>query len=153
ALATASGDRARDRLAFDEAARWYRQAHDVASADSTIGPGAPGELLLAEGSALRSVLSPRAEDVLAGAAGAADAMQDAELLKRVVVTWTYRHGGAGVFGPGLRQWIARALEAPPDPEMALQARLVGAAAIVASSDDPIRARALLGAAQEMAATA
>ena len=41
ALATAAGNRARDRLAFDEAARWYRQAHDAASADSAIGPTNP----------------------------------------------------------------------------------------------------------------
>ena len=154
ALATAAGDRARDRLAFEEAARWYRKAHDVASADATIRPRARTELLLAAGSALRSVLSPRAEDVLAEAARAADAIHDAELLKRVVITWTYRHGGAGVFGPGLRPWVHRALQAPPDHDLALQARLVGAAAIVAVHDDnPTRAWELLAAAQEMAASA
>ena len=153
ALATAAGDRARDRLAFDEAARWYRRAHDAASADSAIGPRARAELLLAEGSALRSVASPRAEDVLAEAAVAADGMGDMELLRRVVVTWTYRHGGAIVFGPRLRPWIARALEAPPGHDVALQARVVGAAAIVACFDDPTRAWELLSVAQELAASA
>ena len=110
ALATAAGNRARDRLAFDEAARWYRRAHDAALADSLIGPRRRAELLLAEGAALRSVLSPRAEDVLAEAAAAADGLADIELLQRVVVTWAYRHGGA-VFGPELRKWVVRALEA------------------------------------------
>jgi hypothetical protein len=153
ALATAAGDRARDRLAFDEAARWYRRAHDAASAESVIGPRARAELLLAEGSALRSVASPRAEHVLAEAAVAADGMGDKELLKRVVVTWTYRHGGAIVFGRGLRPWITRALDAPPGHDVALQARVVGAAAIVATLDDPPRAWELLSVAQEMAASA
>ena len=103
ALATAAGNRARDRLAFDEAARWYRQAHDAASADSAIDPRTRAELLLCEGAALRSVLSPRAEDVLAEAAVAADALHDIELLQRVVVTWAYRHGGATMFRADLRQ--------------------------------------------------
>ena len=153
ALARAAGDRARDRLAFDEAARWYRQAHDAASVESTIGPRARAELLLAEGSALRSVLSPRAEDVLGEAALAADALHDAELLKRVVIIWTYRPGGAGVFSPALPLWVDRALQAPPDGDLALQARLVGAAAIAAGPDEPTRAWDLLAAAQKMAASA
>ena len=80
-------------------------------------------------------------------------MHDAELLKRVVITWTYRHGGAGVFGPDLRRWVPEALDAPPDDDLALQARLVGAAAIVAITDDATRAWELLAAAQEMAASA
>jgi hypothetical protein len=153
ALARAAGDRARDRLALDEAARWYRQAYDAASAEPTIGPKARAELLLAEGSALRSVLSPRAEEVLAEAAVAADALHDAELLKRVVVTWTYRHGGASVFGPGLRPWVHRALQAPADRDLALQARLLGAAAIVACGDEPTPAWDLLTAAEKTAASA
>ena len=150
ALARAAGDRARDQLALVEAARWYRRAHDAASADPTIGPRARAELLLAEGSALRSVLSPRAEYVLSEAAVAADSMGDVELLKRVVVAWTYRHGGADTFGPGLRPWVARALEAPPGHDPALQARVVGAAAIVAVPDDPARAWELLRAARAIA---
>ena len=153
ALATAAGNRARDRLAFDEAARWYRQAHDAASADSAIGPRTRAELLLSEGAALRSVLSPRAEEVLAEAAGAADALHDIELLQRVVVTWAYRHGGATIFRADLRQWVVRALEALPDHDMALHARLLGAAAIVSCYDDPTRAWELLRVAQEMAASA
>jgi hypothetical protein len=153
ALACAAGDRARDRLAFEAAARWYRRACDAASADSAIGPAVTAELLVAEGSALRSVGSPRAEDVLDEAARAADAMHDAGLLKRVVVTWTYRHGGASVFGAALRPWLDRALQAPPDPDLALQARLVGAAAIVAIFDDPTLAWELLAAAKQMAAAA
>jgi tetratricopeptide (TPR) repeat protein len=153
ALATAAGDRARDRLAFDEAARWYRQAHDAGSEDAAIGPMARAELLLAEGSALRSVLSPRAEDVLAEAAAAAHAMNDTELLKRVVVTWTYRHGGASLFGPGLRPWVDQVLTAPSQRDMALQARVLGAAAIVAWPADPSRAWELLATAKEIAASA
>src|SRR5262249_30677084 len=82
-----------------------------------------------------------------------DAMHDAELLKRVVTTWTYRHGGASVFGPELRPWIHRAIQAPPDRDETLQARLIGAAAIVEISDDPDRAWELLAAAKEMAAAA
>jgi hypothetical protein len=153
ALATAAGDRACDRQAFEEAARWYRKAHDTASVDRTIGPRTRTELLLAEGSALRSVLSPRAEDVLAEAARAADAMHDTSLLKRVVITWTYRHGSVNVFDPGLGPWVDRALQAPLDHDPALQARLFGAAAIVAASDDPTRAWELLAVAKEMVAPA
>lgn len=151
ALATAAGNRARDRLAFDEAARWYRQAHDVAAADPSIGPSTRAELLLAEGSALRSVLSPRAENVLAEAAAAADALDDIELLQRVVVTWVYRHGGA-VFGQELRRWVVRALEVLPDHDMPLHARLLGAAAIVTRYDNPSRAWELLRVAVEMASS-
>jgi len=151
AEATAAGNRARDRLAFDEAARWYREARNAAVADRSIDPRTRAELLLAEGSALRSVLSPRAEDVLAEAATAAHALDDIELLHRVVVTWAYRHGGA-LFRPELRQWVLRALEAPPDHNMPLHARLLGAAAIVTRYDDPTRAWELLRVAQEMAAS-
>ena len=150
ALATAAGNRSRDRLAFDEAARWYRRAHDAASADSSLGSRTRVELLLAEGAALRSVLSPRAEDVLAEAAVEADGLGDVGLLQRVVVTWVYRHGGA-VFGPGLRQWVVRALETLPDHDMPLHARLLGAAAIVTRYDDSTRAWELVRVAKEMAA--
>jgi hypothetical protein len=153
ALARTAGDRARDQHAFDDAARWYRRAHDAAAADPAIGPRARAELLLAEGAALRSVVSPRAEDVLDEAAVAAHGMGDIELLKRVVVTWAYRHGGAIVFGPRLRPWVERALKAPPGDDVALHARVVGAAAIVASIGDPALAWERLGVAQEMAASA
>ena len=151
ALAIAAGNRARDRLALDEAASWYRRAHDAALADSSVGPGRRAELLLAEGAALRSVLSPRAEDVLAEAAAAANGLADIELLQRVVVTWAYRHGGA-VFGPELRQWVVRALEALPDHDMPLHARVLGAAAIVTRYDDSTRAWELVRTAKEMAAS-
>ena len=54
--------------------------------------------------------------------------------------------------PDLRQWVVRALEALPDHDMPLHARLLGAAAIVACYDDPTRAWELLRVAQEMAAS-
>ena len=102
---------------------------------------------------MRSVLSPRAEDVLAEAAVAADALHDIELLQRVVVTWAYRHGGATIFRarPAARGSSERSRRYPITTCRSTPA----CSAPPPSSrcyDDPTRAWELLRVAQEMAAS-
>ena len=81
----AVGDHARRQFAYDEAARWYRQAWEVAVLMPSPHPSLRAELLLAEGAALRATLAADAGDVLHRAAEEARALGDADLLARIVV--------------------------------------------------------------------
>jgi class 3 adenylate cyclase len=128
-LARRAGDHARRQFAYDEAARWYRQAWEVAVLMPSPPPSLRAELLLAEGAALRATLAADAGDVLYRAAEEARALGNADLLARIVVTWGHRHGGATLFDERLFPLVSLSLDWLPSTDSPLRARLLGFAAV------------------------
>jgi DNA-binding winged helix-turn-helix (wHTH) protein len=152
--AAAAGRAAMERLAFEEAARQYERALEIADLSATAGESRVFELLLALGQAqIRAGMRDRARKAFCRAGEIAGRLDEPERLARVAleVAPGFFAIETGVYDPLIVSLLEDALTALPPVDSELKAQLLGRLAMALYwSDSAPRREQLIQQAMEIA---
>ena len=135
AYVEAAGDDALPRLAPEDAIRWYRQALDLVDRQGTVDPERQARLLVGLGTAQRHLGDPEARATLFDAGRLAQDAGNVELLCAAALACVRGGGAAALADQERLDLIEAAIAAAGEDDLALRARLLGAAIEVMNAND------------------
>ena len=131
----AAGDDALRALAPEDAIRWYRQALDLVDRQGTVDPERQARLLVGLGTAQRHLGDPEARATLFDAGRLAQDAGNVELLCAAALACVRGGGAAALADQDRLDLIEAAIAAAGEDDLALRARLLGAAIEVMNAND------------------